>query len=139
MARFSVKTMREAIQAAGGVITETARALDVSRSTVYNWLEKHPELREYVKIERDGLVDRAELNIAIAVNAGDVDVSKFVLERLGRNRGWTKQIDVGRAVELPPEVESLLRDMDISLESVAEQMLPILQQMKAEMDAEAVD
>ena len=136
MAAPDKRALRKAIVETGGIVTDIAKRYDVSRPTIYTWL-REKDLMSELQPARVNMVQVAEANIYDALTAGDLDISKFVVERKGKQFGWTKQVDVGRAVELPPDVVELMDRMGIDLNSLGGHLLPILQEMQAEMDAEA--
>jgi AraC-like DNA-binding protein len=88
--KISRKRLREVIEESGGVITEVARAFNVSRQTIYNWIERY-DLHADVAHAGDAMVDEASLVLYRAIrDAADTDAAKFVLRYSpgGRRRGW---------------------------------------------------
>ncbi|QPC81047.1 hypothetical protein G4Y79_15190 [Phototrophicus methaneseepsis] len=128
--------LRKAIQATGGVVSDLAKHYSASRQTIYNWLDAK-DLRDELNAARQNLIDVAQDNIYGALMDGDLDISKFVLERKGRQFGWTRQIDVGQAVPLSNELKSLLDEMGITPEQIGTELLPVLRELKALQEAEA--
>jgi hypothetical protein len=86
-----INTIREQ----AGNITAIAITLKwgKDRKKVYRYLKKH-KLNEEVKQAREMLIDRAELNIAKSVQEGNIDDSKFVLQTIGRKRGWGSKVEI---------------------------------------------
>ncbi len=77
-----------ALTASGGLVKPAARALGKSRQAVYDAAARHPEVRQALEDARAELLDLCELAVFQAVRAGDIEASKFVLEHLGKHRGW---------------------------------------------------
>lgn len=106
---LSLKAVRQAISAGYGNISAMAEALGVSRQTVYNYLETNPALKTEVEAARqdarermdeirDVIVDLAERALYADVkspeNKGHQRAYLFVLETLGKDRGWGRNVDV---------------------------------------------
>jgi hypothetical protein len=86
--RLKVPQVKNALMAHRGVLVQAANALGVHRITLFNFLQKHPELQEVRNNCLQIILDRAENNFWLAVEGGDLYASRFVLERQGRDRGW---------------------------------------------------
>ena len=54
---------------------------EIHPSTLYNYQHKHPEFIEYKKALKEDLRFRARINISKDVDSGNVDTSKYVLDR----------------------------------------------------------
>jgi len=123
MARPTKRRLREAIEESGGIIAAVARMFGVSRQTVYNWLDRYPELTLDLEHAREDIIDVAEANIFREVRKGNIDLSKFVLTRLGKNRGWSSRTEMtgadGEALQLSPDTLQLLAAAGIQVEDVA--------------------
>lgn len=75
-----------AIKECRGLIYAIAQMVDCSEQTVRNRAKQNPKLLEAIKHERGHLGDKAERNVYDAVEKGNVDVSKWVIERLRKNK-----------------------------------------------------
>jgi hypothetical protein len=82
-----------ALEATGGLIAPAARRLGVSRQTVYRATQTYPTVKQALDDAREALLDVAEDNIFRAASAGDVPTSKWLLERLGRDRGYVLRVE----------------------------------------------
>lgn len=80
-----------------GDITSVIAELKISRNTFYNWKRTHRTLSDALDkirdISVDSRVDKAEENVFNAVDQGDLKASKFVLDRLGKDLGYTTRIE----------------------------------------------
>jgi hypothetical protein len=96
---FLVEEVVEAIQKAGGIISATARILGCSRSTVENYIKRHPEVAEAVRAEREKMIDLAEGVLISKLRDNDLNAAKFVLNTLGKKRGYSErpQISIDEA------------------------------------------
>jgi hypothetical protein len=81
-----------AVQGSGGLVGTMAGTLGVDRETIERAMQKWPEVSEAFQMESEELLDLAERNIHQAIKAGDVEVSRWYLERKGRERGYGQQI-----------------------------------------------
>jgi len=57
---LTLKDVRRALMASGGLKTTAARFLGVQPSSLVKWFEKYPKLNEYLKEAEEGRVDRSE-------------------------------------------------------------------------------
>lgn len=127
------KTIRLKLVEFGGNVSAVAEHFNVARQTVYNWIERY-NLRDVVEDTRDKMFDTAERNISLAVEAGSLDASKFVLTHMPvqKERRWSSRQELtgegGAPLNLSPDVIALLEARGMSLEEI-----------KAEIEAEIRD
>ena len=76
------------------MIHVAARKLGCSPKTVYNYAKRYPIVQEAVDDERGHFVDTAELGLKRAVLNGAAWAIRFTLETLGKDRGYTKRVEV---------------------------------------------
>ena len=81
----------KAIEKAGGLIKPTARALNVSRKSVYNWIEKDPELQEAKRQAEESMLDMAEGALYTNVQEGREASIFFLLKTKGKERGYVER------------------------------------------------
>lgn len=88
--KLGEKAVRDALVKAGGNAAEAARALGVSRSGVWHYIDTRPEIQEIVSEFRGELVDHAEAALFAAVKNGDGWAIRFALTQTkeGRARGY---------------------------------------------------
>lgn len=86
--RLTIRAVSLALQKTRGNKTAAAEMLGVSWTAVQSYCRKYPGLAIAVRDAVEGLVDKAEDNIRQAVERGDLKVSRFVLQTIGRRRGW---------------------------------------------------
>lgn len=77
-----------------GNVSATAKRMNVKRSNLADKINRTPEL----KIARGDIIqsilDKAESNVFTDIAAGDVDTSKYALNTLGKDRGYTTKSEV---------------------------------------------
>ena len=88
LTKLSVPLVRKAIEGSGGVLTIVAKRCNVSRMALYNFFQKKPDLFEELKQARESRVDVAEINMFKLSEEGDFQANKYILDTLGRNRGY---------------------------------------------------
>ena len=87
-ASLSVKRFLLAIKGSGGYISHIAESMGCSRRTVYNWLEKHEQLREALEDETETTLDMAEVKIVELIKAGNITAVMYYLNNRGKSRGY---------------------------------------------------
>ena len=92
----------KAIQHSRGIVAEVARKAECSRTTVNNWLLKHPDLRAALDEEREALLDLAEGKLyQMAIVDGDIRALIFLLENIGRGRGYNRRAELNAPASGP--------------------------------------
>lgn len=97
MAKLTPENVRDAIDQSGGIVSHVAKRLGCSRQGLYKWLGKNPELGRAIFDERERLLDKAESNLAVAVEAGHLGASMYVLSTLGKDRGYSRRIEANES------------------------------------------
>lgn len=125
-AQFSREAFVKAIEGSRGIKTTIAARMGCSRQTVDNALERWPELRAALKDERESIVDLAENKLLKAVANDDMRAVLFVLETLGKDRGWSKRTEVtgadgGALFGLSAEVQGMIQSMGLDVSEVVRQ------------------
>lgn len=112
------EVMRVAVEQRGN-LTAMARELGRSRPKLVAYVNKTPEVLALLEDIREQVVDQAEQNIYAAVDAGDLAASKFVLQTLGRDRGYVerKQVEGSLDLNFDPKAE-----LERKLASIAERL-----------------
>ena len=91
---MSKAAVEKALRKFRGGVYLAASALDVSPRSVYNYLEKYPELQELKDSFAESMVDKAEYNLHDAVEKGDPWALKYALSTKGKNRGYTERQEI---------------------------------------------
>lgn len=94
----------------GGYISAIAKTLGCKIESIRNAINSNPELKELVYEQREELLDNAERGLVKAVNAGKLEAIKFVLSRLGRNRGYGQKLEVENTGETSSRIVVYLPD-----------------------------
>ena len=133
--RYSVRQVREAIEGSRGNKSTIAEKLGCTRQTVDNLLLRFPELVPMLEQERESLVDKAENKLNDLLDANEPRAVFFVLETLGKNRGWAKRTEItgkdGEGIGLSKESLDLMARNGVSVADVVREFEAM---MKAQLD-----
>lgn len=124
--RLSEKVVRDALIKTQGNAAEAARALQVSRSAVWHYIDTRPEIRQIVTEFREELADHAEASLFAAVKRGEGWAIRFALTQTeqGRARGYgpAQGVQVASGVTVKQESDCSERnwkyDVAVYLESI---------------------
>lgn len=86
--KFKVETILEAIKDTGGLKTEVCNKLKCGRRTIYNYIEKHPEIKAAFEEEEEKVLDMAEGNLFAMIQNGDLSAIFYYLNNKGKKRGY---------------------------------------------------
>lgn len=93
--RATVEEIAEALVQRKGNISAVARELGYSRrGTLKDRIDRTPELSAIMDDIREGVLDRSEENVFTAADNGDVKTSLWILERLGKKRGYAQRQEI---------------------------------------------
>ena len=85
---FTTEEMADAIKGSGGFVTEIARRLRCSRSTVYRYKAKYESIASAIFEEKEHLLDTAESALLKQINNGHITAIIFYLKTQGYGRGY---------------------------------------------------
>lgn len=78
----------EALESVGGIMTAAARVLNVHRSTIYRFIQEHPDLKTTRADIEEQTKDMAEGQILTAIKNGEMDTVRWYADRKMRERGY---------------------------------------------------
>lgn len=125
MRRISTKDIEALITQYHGNIAAIARALNVSRGTIYNRMKDDPKLRVAIDDAHEAMVDNMESKLYQAAMDGNLGAIIFWLKTQGKRRGWVERQEVtgaeGGALHHVYEFDfRSLSDEELEAEIVAE-------------------
>lgn len=80
--------MVEAIRGSGGFVTEIARRLACSRSTIYRYKKRYADVAAAIFEEKEHLLDTAESALLKQINSGNITAIIFYLKTQGYGRAY---------------------------------------------------
>lgn len=76
-----------------GIKSAAAEKLNVSRQTLYTFLEEHPEVQDELDSVDEELKDIAEAAIVKALQASDMQTVRWYMELKGKDRGYVRRVE----------------------------------------------
>lgn len=92
--RLTLQQVERALRLSRGNQARAARRLNTTRQAIQNWKLRHPHLAGVIAEARDSLVDMAEDNLRLALAKGEVWATELTLMTLGKNRGYTRRMEL---------------------------------------------
>jgi len=133
-ARTTKTAVIAAIKGSRGVKSAIALRLGCARNTLYNYLERWPDLKTLLDDESEALVDNAEIMLAVAVAAGDIRAITFTLATKGKTRGYSQRTEItgadGGALIIAPDVLSAMTRLGLETSDVVREFEALIR-MKA--------
>jgi hypothetical protein len=83
----------------GGIINSIASHVNLSRQAIWKRINADTELKEAMLQARESMVDDAEAALREAVTAKEPWAVKLVVTTLGRDRGYSRNINLTGSVE----------------------------------------
>ena len=111
--KLTTKKILDAVKHSAGIKSEIAKKLGVHRHTIDRYQKKYPTVRQAIEEEENNILDAAENNIFKAINAGDIDVSKWFLSRRGKKRGYSDKLDIEKDHNEPTVLKVIYEDVDV--------------------------
>jgi hypothetical protein len=112
---FDIKTIIDVYEKKQGNVTETAKSLNITRKTFYDWLQKDKELKREIEIIDDSLLDFAESQLRLLMRGiPKLDIEGklidwivrpdntsiiFYLKTKGKKRGYIEKTEIDHRVE----------------------------------------
>ncbi len=102
--RLTPRRIIEALSKSKGMVSVAARQIGCARSTIYDYIDRYPEIKAALEDERELMTDVAELSLFRQVQAGEGWAVQFYLRTQGRKRGYGDEVrhKVGGDADAPP-------------------------------------
>ena len=101
---YQTESIIKALHATRGRIYLAADQLGCDPQTIYNRMEKEPELAEVIRAERERRIDIAETALDRAVIEGEAWAVCFTLKCLAKDRGYVERQEIsgvdGNAIQI---------------------------------------
>jgi hypothetical protein len=98
--RYSQRRVADAIRSTRGLVSLAARQLGCDRSTVENYCDRYPTVRQALHDAREQRLDIAEAMLHSAVDRGELPAIMFYLKTVGKGRGYGDVVQVDATVDL---------------------------------------
>lgn len=85
-------------------ISQACDYANISRDTYYKWLEEKRGFSDKMEAAQSHLIRKAKINLANAIEAGNIETSKWVLERRAKDEYSSRQ-DVDITGNVPVVIE----------------------------------
>ena len=108
--RITDETILKVFKSKVANISATCDALNIDRSTFYDWRSKYPELGEKLKDVEEGLIDFAETRLYEKVNDGDLTAIIFYLKTKGKKRGYIEGQEINANVSSDIDIKPLTEE-----------------------------
>lgn len=105
----SLEEIERALRAGKGMVSIAAKTLDMTRSGLYERINKTPRLQQVISDEREAMTDTAELSLHRAIVGGEAWAVCFYLKTQGKSRGYVERQEITGANggALTIEIEAL--------------------------------
>lgn len=90
---LSVEKIVSVYRSKAANMTNTAAALNVSRTALYNWRKSDDKLDEAMSSCEEELIDNAETALYKQVIEGNITAIIFLLKTKGKNRGYVESVE----------------------------------------------
>lgn len=77
-----------------GNISEVAKSLNVSRTTVYEWINTDEKFKKALDDQQEALIDFAESSLLKSINNGSDTATIFFLKTKGKKRGYVERTEL---------------------------------------------
>lgn len=103
--RFTVEQVAASLELTKGNVSLAARNLATSRTTLYEYMQRYPELKQALVDARESMLDNAESALALAATKGEGWAVCFMLKCLGRSRGYIEKLEIDHRITADIESE----------------------------------
>lgn len=110
MGKYKNSDFEEAIKGSGGIMSAVAKRVGCDWATARKFVNNSPKLKRMFEAEREIVLDMAESTLFNSIRAGDTSDAKWLLSRLGKERGYAERKELTGADGEPVEVLVYLPD-----------------------------
>jgi hypothetical protein len=89
--KFKTEQMIEAIETAEGNLTQAARLLNCSRSTVHSYINKFVTVKKAYEDVNEQTIDFVENQLMVQVKRGNITAIIFYLKTKAKHRGYVER------------------------------------------------
>ena len=89
--KYTEKQIAQALEKAGGFLSVASKSLGCTRRTIYNYLERYPNLKELCDDIREQYLDLGEAELLKKIKKGSTPELIFFLKTKGKSRGYVEK------------------------------------------------
>lgn len=115
--KFTPEQVIAALKAKHGMVAFAARALGCTSKTLYNMMNRHPEIAENLVDIRAQMLDLAESALFKQIGLGSLPAITFYLRTQGKDRGYVERTQFS-GVNLNLSAEDLAKLSDEELNAL---------------------
>ena len=98
--QFTQAEVADALRESKGFVSAAARRLACDAQTVYNYMERYPELVEIRKEAKEAEKDLAEMMLGKMIREGQFPATCFFLKTQAKDRGYIERSEVEMRVDV---------------------------------------
>ncbi len=103
MAKITLNKFKKAVAGTGGILTNIAKNLSVSRVAVYDFMKRYPQTQLLKSAEEDEILDYAENSLYNQMRKEEQWATKYLLATKGKKRGYIESKEVKNETTLKGE------------------------------------
>lgn len=126
MPQYTKEQIITALRANKGMTTLAADQLHCSPQTIYNWIERSPDVKAVINAEREKVLDVAEVALMGAIGRKEGWAIAFALKTIGKKRGYierTEQVNFNVDTALIQRAIEAIEKQGLSASDVFEQII----------------
>lgn len=95
--KFTAQEVIDALEGSKGIVSQAARKLRCSRTTIYNYIDKYTTVKQALEDEREDLLDFVEGKLLENIKDGNMTAIIFYLKTQGKHRGYVERQEIAGA------------------------------------------
>lgn len=115
------KDIEQSLKKNMGLVSGVAKDLNVQRQTVYNYLDKYPELKDIQKEARDKTTDVAKNRIMNAINKGHLQTCRWWLAKFDPD--FADKVDLNHSGNMTHEVNHNIGEVQKAIDLIPDDVL----------------
>lgn len=110
MTKLNESIIIKAFKGTGGVVSDAARKLKITRKALYVHIAKNPKVKEALEESREEMLDTAEGALFTKVKENEIRAVTFYLKHQGKDRGYSEHQRIDANITGEIAVKRLLDD-----------------------------
>lgn len=102
------KIFMEAVKDSFGILTTIAARIGCNRTTIYNFLEKYPDMKKVLEDEKERIIDRVEKKLFFRAIEGDIKaIDRVLRSKKAQERGYGDYSEVKHTGEMTQNINKI--------------------------------